>query len=75
MTPTKTKYKYIEFHAEAQQGVAYWSIWNHKYKQLIGRVEFHKRWKEWEFVPEYGTGFTIECLEDIIHFIKQLKDN
>src|SRR5690606_24045044 len=33
-----------------------------------------KKWEEWEFLPDSYTAFTHQCLEDIIHFIKQLKD-
>ena len=67
----KTKYKYIEFAYDQKKQE--WLIGNHKTNELIGALEFNKRWKEWEVVPCEGTGWTIECLNDLLHFINQLE--
>jgi hypothetical protein len=64
----KTKYKYIEFNFIKDV----WLITNHKRKEHIGQLVWNKRWKEWEFYPYEDTGWTLICLEDLTHFIKQL---
>ena len=66
----KTKYKYIKFDYQPMSGK--WLITNHRYNEHIGLISYDKKWKEWELVPFEDTGWTIECLEDVIHFIKQL---
>ena len=69
----KTKYKFIEFRKEDNN---LYYIWNHRYNQYLGELRYNaiKKWEEWEFLPDSYTAFTHQCLEDIIHFIKQLKD-
>ena len=66
----KTKYKYIEF---KQFNSYQWIIFNHKYKEQIGELEYHRKWKQWELIPGLGTGWTKECLVDVTHFIDQLQ--
>lgn len=66
----KTKYKYIHFVPGADQTI--WTIWNHKTDDYLGILEYKKRWKEWELVPEPNTGWTTQCLLDVADFIKQL---
>lgn len=69
----KTKYKFIEFHQSTLiTDRVIWDVYNHKYKQLLGFLEYNKKWKEWEFMPSEGTGWTIQCLIDVADFIKQL---
>ena len=66
----KTKYKYIYFE-RAPVGISGWACWN-KRGLLLGAVRYIGKWKEWEFQPKPDMGFTIECLNDIAHFISQL---
>lgn len=73
MTPTKTKYKYIEFAFIVATGC--WLITNWKYKQHIGQLNYVAKWKQWELVPFEDTGWTADCLADVIDFIKQLETN
>jgi len=68
--PEKTKYKYIEF-KKFEDGV--WLINNHKYNEYLGNLEYNKKWKCWELLPANETGWTEECLVDVVDFIKQLK--
>ena len=72
----KTKYKYIYFeeHKEPILKRAVWTCYNKRGKYPLGFCEFHDTWKEWEFCPEPNMGFTIECLNDIAHFIGQLNE-
>ena len=39
---------------------------------VLGRVEWHARWKEHEFIPEPDTAYTIECLRDIADFLGKM---
>ena len=66
----KTKYKYIEFKKDVS-GV--WHCGNHKTDDYLGRVMWVKRWKCYEFVPNEGTAYTVECLADLADFIRQLE--
>ena len=68
----KIKYKYIEFVKRETAKEIFWNINNHKYEQYLGNLQYNPKWKQWEFCPEPDTGFTQDCLEYIIHFIKQL---
>ncbi len=65
----KTKYKYIEF--EFITATQVWLITNWKYKQHIGQLNYIPKWKQWELVPYEDTGWTMDCLADIIDFVKQ----
>ena len=66
----KTQYKYIEFIKDAKD-YDWWRCQNRK-KVALGIVSYEERWKEWEFCPYEGRGFTIECLRDIADFLRQL---
>jgi len=67
----KTKYKYIQFDYQPIDGI--YLITNHRFKEHIGQLNFIKNWKQWELVPYEDTGWTMDCLADIIDFVKQLK--
>lgn len=66
----KTEYKYIQF--VAGHGTD-WTIWNTKSGDYLGNLEYYKNWKEWQLIPEPKTGWTKECLVDVVDFIKQLE--
>ena len=72
----KTKYKYIEFKIkdDAFSGEEVWECRNRK-KTVLGYVGYVGRWHEWEFQPEPMMGFTIECINDIADFLRQLNEN
>lgn len=67
----KTKYKYIEFTWQPTSHC--WLVTNHKFKEHIGQLNFFKKWKQWELVPYENTAWTMDCLADVIDFVKQLK--
>lgn len=50
-----------------------WQIINFRQGCSIAKLEYIKKWRKWELVPNYNTGFTMDCLQDIIDFVKQLK--
>lgn len=76
----KTKYKYIHFvladiKNDSVLGgrLKRWICRNNKSKFDLGIFHFNDEWKCWEFCPNEYTGFTINCLADIIGFMKQLE--
>ncbi len=71
----KTKYKYINFTEVEAEPKNRWNCRNNRPGDLLGTVEWYAKWKQYEFIPQYGMGFTIECLLDIADFIKQLERN
>lgn len=67
----KTKYKYIEF--EWIEITKVWLITNWKYKEHIGQLNYINKWKQWELEPYEDTGWTMDCLADVIDFVNKLK--
>lgn len=39
---------------------------------VLGRVEWMARWKEYEFIPEPDTAYTVECLRDLADFVGKM---
>ena len=39
---------------------------------VLGRVEWMARWKEYEFIPEADTAYTVECLRDLADFVGKM---
>ena len=72
----KTKYKYIEFVPTVL--VDMWNCINRKSKSELGTVDWDKQEHRYVFepanMPESALIFSADCLQDIAHFIKQLKD-
>ena len=65
----QTKYRFIEFKPWGTE----WKCFNTKAPiMLLGAVSYFKPWRQWEFLPNPSTGYTIECLRDLAHFIGQL---
>lgn len=70
MYELKKKYKYIEF--EFVDITKIWVIKNWRYKEHIGQLNYIGKWKQWELAPYEDTGWTMDCLADVIDFVKQL---
>lgn len=74
---TKTQYKFIEFVETktnpdfpiADQRKFPWVCLNRKSKDALGYV--CKQWNQWCFIALEGTVLSVDCMEDIIHFLKQ----
>lgn len=66
----KTVYKYIAF--EEQIPDFQWRCVNRKSQDLLCLVSYYPRWRQWVMEPNAGTVFSVDCLEDVIHFIGQL---
>ena len=39
---------------------------------VLGRVEWVDRWREYEFIPEPETAYTVECLRDMADFVGKM---
>ena len=68
----KTKYKFIHFRAIPHSGKSYECV-NNRHGDILGKVTYEYSWKQYIFEPEPDTTFSVDCLQDIIHFIGQLK--
>jgi hypothetical protein len=67
----KTVYKYIRFVKDETE--PYYVCNNKNTGVLLGWVEWEHHWQQWVFATTTGTIFSVACLQDIIHFISQLK--
>lgn len=50
-----------------------WECWNKKHINVIGLVFYDEKWKMYVFAPGMDTIYSVSCMQDIIHFIGQLK--
>jgi len=69
----KTKYMYISFSIITAPGnKLFYQCTNNKNFHVIGTVEWYPRFTSYCYYPITGTVYSIECLNDIAHFISQL---
>jgi len=66
----KTKYNYIHF----KEVDDYWECRNNKKNKVLGIVYTSKQWKQYVYAPQTITVYSADCLADIQHFMKQLKE-
>lgn len=72
MSDRVATYKYIYFRKlDKLNGKMAYMCHNKKSNNILGDVRYNKKWKEYEFVPGMGTGFSEECLRDIRDFIQK----
>ena len=72
--PMKTRYKFIYFiHVANKPKTSVWHCLNNGSDSLLGGIEWYGPWRQYCFFPEFDTVFNVSCLEDINHFIGQLK--
>jgi len=64
----KIRYKFIHFVIVVDA----WVCFTNRGDNVLGTLEYHKQWKQWVFQPEACCEFSMDCLEDIIAFTKQL---
>ena len=70
----KTRYNHIHFvDQDVLSDVKTWECRNNKSGAVLGGVFFYRKWRKYCFVPETGSFFDETCLQDIIHFLGQLK--
>ena len=49
-----------------------WQVNSKRHGDLLGMIDWEKKWKCYEFQPEHATGFDAECLRDIANFLEEL---
>jgi len=69
----KTEYKYIKFDwIGGPKDRKTWKCTNIKGNYALGIICWYSMWKRYCFFPIGSTVYSQDCLEDIIHFMKQL---
>ena len=72
----KHKYKRIHFlraDTDLLKEKPYWRCKNNRTYATLGIVEMYSQWNKYVFEPTANCAFDISCLQDIIHFMGQLK--
>jgi hypothetical protein len=70
----KTRYRFINFIDWPRPEGTVWDCVNNKSAVVLGQCCFYKPWKQWVF-SQHGPDcvFSADCLQDIAHFMGQLK--
>lgn len=63
------KYKFITIEP-ATHDRDYWRITNNKSNEYIGAIEYYRDWKQHVFMADNDAIWSVDCLEDVIDFIK-----
>ena len=72
----KLKYTHIHFvkaDTELLKEEPYWRCKNNRSDATLGIVELYRQWNKYVFEPTANCAFDTSCLQDIIHFMGQLK--
>ena len=70
----QTRYKYIRFEViEAKRKTDVWGCYNNHSNGYLGCVKWYSRWRQYCFNPAHDTVFNDTCLDDVSHFLKQLR--
>lgn len=74
----KTNFEYIHFvdatPLNTKRTTKLYTCVNTKHNDTLGRVEWDGRWRQYVFLPQGNTVFSVGCLADIQSFIKSLMD-
>lgn len=70
----KTKYKHIHFvNYGIENGKRYYACENNKSDTHLGTAYFYPTWRKYVFVANEYAIFDESCLQDVCHFLGQLK--
>jgi len=70
----KTIYKYIYFEViEEKPKTKVWGCFTIAGHSRLGEVKWYGPWRQYTFSPIPDTDFSMDCLDDIKHFLGQLK--
>ena len=70
----ETKYKFIHFIVvEKKPKTDVWECRNNRSNGFLGEVRWYSAWRQYCFYAEYGCIFNDTCLNDISHFLGQLR--
>ena len=50
-----------------------WKVLNKNTQAILGEIRWYASWRQYTFMPEKGTIFSVGCLDDIKKFIKGLR--
>lgn len=65
------KYKYIRIELEGEPGPRQqYKVYTTRGGDLLGVIHWYIRWNCYEFLPEWGSGYSSGCLRDIADFIE-----
>ena len=67
----KTKYKHIHF---VRVDAHHWNCLNNKTGGVLCEIYHYAPWRKYVFEGQGGCVFDTSCLQDILHFMGQLKD-
>jgi hypothetical protein len=66
--------KYLEFNTlEQKPKTKVIEIISKRGRERLGIVKWFPRWRQYAFFPEPNTIFNVECLNDIINYIRGLR--
>ena len=85
MAELKTRYKYIHFghlntemllndDKEGDTNNDIWECRNNETDMSLGEIEYYPPWRQYVITFNEDCVFNNECLRDIAHFLKQLKE-
>jgi len=71
----QTKYKYIHFEIiEEKRKTHVWGCFNNRSGKLIGEIKWYSAWRQYCFFPYTRSLFNDTCLDNVSHFLGQLRD-
>lgn len=69
----ETTYKHIYFVEFVGGKHPSYLIKNNKSKTELGVIVWYPQWRQYTFVTDKDAIWSVDCLQDVIHFIGQLK--
>lgn len=70
----KTQYKYIYFEVlEEKPKTKVWGCFNNTSHAILGHVKWFGPWRQYVFLISTISMYSKRCMDDISHFIDQLK--
>lgn len=70
----KTRYKYIHFDVvEVKAKTKVWVCRNNRTDGILANIMWYSTWRQYCFFPVMGAVYNDTCLDDISHFLKQLR--
>ncbi len=73
----KTEYQFLVFTQLPSTGkTEIWQCWNKHHSVLLGTVKWYGAWRQYCYFTRDDTEvvYSIGCMNDICHFINQLKN-
>lgn len=72
--PIKVKYEFIHFVQIGQTPkTSIWDCCNTRSDRTLGQIRWYPQWRQYTFMVEQDSVYSVGCLRDVIEFIEQLK--